>query len=290
MKNASCPADFIEWIEKIGVVSALDFVLMASNDEAKVDGSIIDAAKSGSVKLDEIKYQIAVKKAWRLCREVVDREEAEKKARLVAGVVDDEKLPEGVTKTLEDAWAARHTFPIPIARLLTEGLQARLYRETHKSSPRFNVLMLEAIRTQACTEKKSGTSFTFTPGMMVKSEEVIADQVGGHYELWLRVRALYTTVAYICIDKPAWFSFADAELMSDTVIEFLHRRYDGSRAPLDFFIKAYIAMSQGFAEQVKNENRTLSQVVRAKTEWTGLWTWSIHEVRRAPTLPWLAPP
>ena len=106
------------------------------------------------------------------------------------------------------------------------------------------MFLLESLRTQACVSKKtSAPQLNFVPGELLKPEFVIADEVSTHYEVWVRIRALFTTLAYVCGDilgfpcliartsaTPSWASFMLAQVpgcLSPTTPWHMRQRCSG---------------------------------------------------------------
>ena len=96
-----------------------------------------------------------------------------------------------------------------------------------------------------------GNTLTFTDGQLPKTSELIIDPVGDTDELWLRLRALLSTLSYVSITLPGWFGFGDAEELSDQFFMWMHTKYDGRRLSLQFFMAAYVATFQHFYEEIR---------------------------------------
>ena len=71
----------------------------------------------------------------------------------------------------------------------------------------------------------------------------VSEEVSGVFELWTRLRAIFTTLAYISIDQKDWFGFGECEQFVDQVFHWLHLRHSGLRAPIQSYIEAYISVS-----------------------------------------------
>ena len=61
--------------------------------------------------------------------------------------------------------------------------------------------------------------------------EVFVDDVPGRFELWVRVRALFSFVADVPVDIPAYFTSQDAETVNDAIFQWIITRYSGQRSP-----------------------------------------------------------
>ena len=49
------------------------------------------------------------------------------------------------------------------------------------------------------------------PRENAKGEEVIAEEVTGHHQLWTRIKALMTSLCFVSIMTLEWFPFEDCE-------------------------------------------------------------------------------
>ena len=67
----------------------------------------------------------------------------------------------------------------------------------------------------------------------------VSEEVSGVFELWTRLRAFFTTLAYTSIDQKDWFGFGECEQFVDQVFQWLHLRHSGQRAPIQFYIDAF---------------------------------------------------
>ena len=170
------------------------------------------------------------------------------------------------------AWEKRHHFTLLDSRLLIENLQGRIYREMKLETPRFSVYFLEQLRTLSTLDRKSHLALVVKPGEAAQGTEVIVDSVTGSFEIFLRGRALFTTVAYLSVQKPEWFSYDDAEYISDKLLTFINQEFSGCRPPLSFYIKAWASTMQRFSETVRTSKWALKDIVRMTSSWEHLWT------------------
>ena len=181
-------------------------------------------------------------------------------------------LPPEVAVSLDSKWAGKHSFVLGRHRLLTSTLLNKLYGESHSSPWQFSVFLLEALRSQTCTETRKATQVNIQAGRPLTAEEIFVDDVPGHFELWVRVRALFSSVAYVTVDIPAYFAYQDAETINDSILQWISTWYSGQRPPLDYFKRAYLATVQVFAEAVGTNKKTLSEIAASRSEWQHFWT------------------
>ena len=117
-----------------------------------------------------------------------------------------------------------------------------------------------------------GTTFTFVDGQQPSSTDIVVDGIGDTIDLWTRLRALLNTLAYISIQKPSWFSYGDAEELSDQFLVWMNVKYDKRRLPLQFFCDAYVATFQMFFEEIRLRGSTLSFLAKQQANFRSFWT------------------
>jgi hypothetical protein len=119
-------------------------------------------------------------------------------------------------------------------------------------------------------------SLLIKPGQAAQGVETVVDSVTGSFEVFIRGRALVTTIAYCSVCKPSWFSYDDAEFFSEKLLRFVCQDWvGGRRPPLTFYIRAWVITMQRFAEAVNVPGAKLGEVMRATSHWEHLWTmWS----------------
>ena len=86
------------------------------------------------------------------------------------------------------------------------------------------------------------------------------------FELWTRLRAFFTTLAYTSIDQKDWFGFGECEQFVDQVFQWLHLRHSGQRAPIQFYIDAFNSTCATFQSAIR-ANRTLNSVIGNPSEY-----------------------
>ena len=127
----------------------------------------------------------------------------------------------------------------------------------------------------------------FLNGQMPKASEILVDPVGDVDELWLRIRALLSTLSYISITRPTWFSFGDSEELSDNFFHWMHTKYEGRRLPVQFFLSAYIGTFQHFYEEIRLHNTPLSVLVKNISAYRPFWT---QAAATSSNIPNMSPP
>ena len=261
-------AKFTTWLLAQGMVTCEDLATMAHAEDL-VKANIIAACKTDVPEAAAVGETVRITKAWRACRKSLDVADKTK-----TGDSADLEVPldEPTKRSLSEAWTKRHNFVLSDGRLLIENLQGRVYREINLDPPRFSVFFLEQLRVLSSLERKSHLALLVKPGQAAQGTAVVADVVDANFELFVRGRALFSTVAYASIHKPDWFGFGDAEFISDKLLGFINQEFNHQRPPLAFYINAWAATMQRFSESVRMNKCTLSSVVRASSNWEHLWT------------------
>ena len=117
------PGEFFDFLSKSGVGDCESLALMATS-EVDVKADIIDVAKAGSVKL-ELKATVGTKKLWLASRKIMDALSLSKQ------VQDETKastgLPVDIEIDLKKKWVKLHGFSPPVAWLVNEELQKKIW-------------------------------------------------------------------------------------------------------------------------------------------------------------------
>ena len=136
----------------------------------------------------------------------------------------------------------------------------------HGAPRDFHIVLLESMRLLC----------RLSDGKSVKAassakDSNASDEVSGVFELWTRLRAFFTTLAYTSIDQKDWFGFGECEQFVDQVFQWLHLRHSGQRAPIQFYIDAFNSTCATFQSAV-GANRTLNSVIGNPSEYQHFWT------------------
>jgi hypothetical protein len=107
---------------------------------------------------------------------------------------------------------------------------------------------------------------------MPKSTEQFIDPIGDTTELWLRIRALLSTLAYVSIPRPGWFGYGEADDLSDQIFAWINTKYEGRRLGLQFYMAAYVATFQQWFEEIRLHNTDLSVLVKNVQSYRPFWT------------------
>ena len=252
------------------VLTAVDFGLLGGSEESKLDTALIEVIKAGGVLLDSIQERIAVKKLWTVCRQSMVDEASKKKGSGSAGI--DEPIPEEAVIQIKSEWRLRHNFEFGAERLLVESLQGKIYRELSGSPRRLSIYLAENLRLANSIDKHALQQVMVREGRDAKFADIIMDEVRGHFELYRRIRAFFSTVAWVMINDHQWFSFQDCEATSDRIMSFVNQTFDNRRPPLQFYTNAWASTLQRFSDGIRTTNSSLADMVKATAQWEHLWT------------------
>ena len=271
--------EFKLWL-KTEKIETLEDIALLTSAETSVDKDIIDMANAGTgggAKVSGAMEKVAVRRLWLTARGLYDQKTALTTSRNVAlaspsSITLDQPLSPELQISTDAAWMQKHGFTLPTAHMVMASSLGRIYRQAHAKPPELSVWLLEKIRTIDCADAKTTTALTIVNGKHPAFEEIFAEEVEDHYQIFLRTRALFSSIAFACIDMPDWFGYADALNISDFILELVHKRYDNRRAPVHYLVGAFVAMMQHFVEEVRTNHRTLKEVARARNEWQQFWT------------------
>ena len=125
-----------------------------------------------------------------------------------------------------------------------------------------------------CWIRKKGT---FIQGRNVHEYEEINDVVPNTHGIYLRVRAVFSTLSYVTVQDSTWFSYGDCENFCDLIIDLLNRAYSGNghsqvHPPLSFFRHAYLSTMSDFCQDMRTVDTKLCDLVARKSSWQHYWT------------------
>ena len=137
-------------------------------------------------------------------------------------------------KKKDGQWEACHGFVLNTFRLVSETQQNKIYRISHGAPRVFPIVFMESMRLLCrLSDSKLVKAASST------RESNVSEEVSGVFELWTRLRAFFTTLAYTSIDQKDWFGFGVCEQFVDQVYQWLHPRHSGQRAPIIFYVDAF---------------------------------------------------
>ena len=268
---------FVKWLVTQDIFTFEDFVWAARNKHEMVDEEIITPSK---VAMD-LKDKVPIRIAWYAASEKL---EARKAGKIASAQDDDRDISEENTQILQDEFDRRHSFKLGSKRLLSGMLQEHMRKAFNMTPKTFKLVLPDKLLLLNVVGTSLGNSMVFLNGQLPKSSEIVVDPVGDVDELWLRIRALLSTLSYISITRPTWFSFGDSEELSDNFFSWMHTKYEGRRLSLQFFLSAYIGTFQHFYEEIRLHNTPLSALVKNISAYRPFWTQSAASSSNIPNM------
>ena len=265
------------YIFKVGIESLEDAGLHA-DDEKQVWEAFCEPAGLLKTNVDDQGQKIACKKLWLAGRKVSGADSSTGGIGASAGSSPDDEapLPPGTAESLQDLWFKRHNFHLNGSRLVTDGLFNKIYRRVHAKPKKLEAILLEKIRLQSnpMLDSRKGT---LIQGRTVSEFEEVHDMVHDIHGIYLRIRALFTTLTYVTVQDPGWFSFENNENFCDLILDLLNRTYTGNghshvHPPLSFFQRAYTSMMSDFCQEMRTSDTRLCELVARKSSWQHYWT------------------
>ena len=112
------------------------------------------------------------------------------------------------------------------------------------------------------------------PGQPAMAESIIADQVERSFELYVRARAFFHTLALVTVLAPDYFPLQTAMMASEMVLAAVSASYGGRAPPVLFLIKAWAETIHYFSECARMSRRTMKDIVENVAGWENRWKWS----------------
>ena len=265
--SAGVPSVFIEFLRKAGITQADSFAVWCA-EEKLIQTEMLDAAKADGHEVTDIKHKIAVKKLWHLARKNLNAPGGS----VGGSAKDEDEIPKDSREDIIKVWKATHDFVLPESWLLMPSLQKTLWLEITSDPPKLEIMLLEGMRQQGCTNKGLSNSVTSYSERGRESREVISETVHRPSEIFLRLRAFFCTVAYVTIRKKSWFSLQDAVFMSDKIYKFTNQSFNGYFAPTPFYLASWASTINSFSEKIRIQGMSLSQCVHTTGGWEHFWT------------------
>ena len=251
-----------------GVTQPDSFGLLASS-EGILESKVFPMLTAAGIDMNKLSTMIAVKKAWHLSRGQVDKD-----AATAAGKIpppgNTEPIPAPQRRALTDTWLAKHNFVFGNDRLLTESLIGQLQRELSASPRRLSIYLIEGLRLQSSIQGPGKQVATISQGFLA-TEEIVADQVANHMELYTRMRAWFNTIALVTVGEE-FFTYQDVIYIEDRLLALLQFTRDGRRPPIIFFTTAWATTQQTWSDEIRTTGKTLATLVKETASWAPVWT------------------
>ena len=242
----------IDWLSAEGVKSCEDFGLLAT-EEKEVATLIFPAANAAGIKTDKILTQIQFKKLWSACRKASIGSNS-------SGVNEEGEsntpLDEKTRKSCEALWVENHGYSLSAGRRLVLTQMHVMHVMSHAQHRDFSLLPIRRMRLQ--------------DGSLNDSKEDTT------HVCFLKLRAYFYSMAFVCQDMPGFFNLQAAENTVDKILIFLHTRHP-SRPPPNFHSQAWESTARTFQSAVR-AGRSLNDAVAAESTYQHFWTIYVPEV------------
>ena len=251
-----------------GVTQPDSFGLLAATEEV-LESKVMPMLQSAGIPVDKLNVMISVKKAWHLSRGQVDKDAATAAGKIPPpGNTEPMSAPQ--RRALTDTWKSKYNFAFGNDRLLSENLIGQLHRELTSTPRRLSIFLIESLRLQSCIHGPGKQVAMLSQGFL-STEEVVADQVANHMELYTRMRAWFNTIALVTVGED-FFTYQDVVYIEDRLIGLLQFTRDGRRPPIIFFTTAWATTLQTWSDEIRTTSKTLATLVKENASWTPVWT------------------
>ena len=269
--------DVAKWLVTVGILGYEEVALLA-DDLAGVTPGFFAVMKAANVEsMKEVIALVNCKKLWRLCK---DQDELDRKVPgSSAEVTGEMPIPQADHQLITEAWTNRHNMVLPDSQLLIPTHQGKMWREANMAPPQVSTWLAQTLRTRACLNNTMGTQLAVIPGQSVEAVEIVADAIEKSFELWVRIRAFFMTLAFVSIKNPKWFPLQSAMTASDLILQKIMATYKGRTAPLQFLITAWAETTHWLSEQVRmgaseTPRRTPASIMDNAGAWETRWAWN----------------
>ena len=101
----------------------------------------------------------------------------------------------------------------------------------------------------------------------------IEEECTNIFNMYVRLRALFTTLAFVSCDQPDFFEFETSELFLDKIMDWLMKRdwKGGKKPPLPFFARAWNE-TQSFFQSGVQSGATLNALTQQESSFQHFWT------------------
>ena len=259
---------FRNWIIAQSITTTEDFGILAVTEDLVATNIIEPAAKDIKIALAD---RAAITKAWAAARASTKAAKA-----AMSGGDGGHTEAEGIPKDDDDAllkrWKKVRDFIIPDSCFVVKSLQKQVWRDLAHVPPRFEAVLIESIRTLDCKERVRDNGLTLLPGRIERAS-TIADDVQRPIEIYVRIRALLWSTAYISIGNVQWFDFQSALMISEKILHYCTATFKGGHPPsVQYLVGAWASTAHFWQEEVRIGGRNLREVAMAFNEWHQYWT------------------
>ena len=117
-------------------------------------------------------------------------------------------------------------------------------------------------------------TLSLAPGKPIESLAVVLDLVEDKLELWMRIRALLMTLAYVSTEEPERFPLQLAVVTSEHILKLVTATFNKERPPLNFMIAAWDSTVHAWSENMRMTKRSAALIIGNYSTWESKFAWS----------------
>ena len=255
----------IEWLVT-QAADSIEKVAAACTEEKEVRATIIDAMNSSTAEMCKtIGDQAAVKLFWHRCRDVWLKAGKAEDASVPVG---DCTIPEKEIKSMTHLWMQKHEYTLPDCHLLIASQQAKVWNDFDKENRELEHWFANKLRHRGeGNPRQTAHQFSMIPGKPVEAMQVVLDRVEDKIELWMRIRALLMTMAYVSTSEPAWSPLQLAVQTSEHILKLVTATFEKQRPPLEFMVSAWDNTVHSWSESIRMTRRSAAVVIGNFSMW-----------------------
>ena len=173
--------DVVDWSRIKGLVDPMSFALAVS-EERLVDAELLPLLLADTSKVESILDEVALRKAWTLCRTRMKDEES----RPNFDTQEDKALPALTGQSLDAKWKELHGFILSGDRKLAETVQNRVFMQLTSEPPRLEQFPPETLRLLGATDSKTHQDLIVEAGK-IRTGSTQAESISAHHILYIRL-------------------------------------------------------------------------------------------------------
>ena len=262
--------DVLAFLDKELCHTYKDVALLTTEEKFTKDDLVAPMIAAGVKSAETIIGAVRIKKLWLACREFLAAANAPRAPELAT----DAAIPQLDELNIATHWLQRHGMVLPDCYPLADTTQGRMWRDFQMDPPRVGVWLAENLRTKASINQAVGHQLALIPGQPAVTETIIVDHVERSFELYIRARAFFHTLALVTCLTPNYFPLRTAMMASELILAAVCASY-GGRAPLvQFLVQAWAETIHHFSECARMNRRTIKEIVENVAGWENRWKWS----------------
>ena len=115
----------------------------------------------------------------------------------------------------------------------------------------------------------------------VQNVKMTNSAITSAHDMWMRIRIVMTSIAYIMMGHPGFLSWETFEELMEYFHELIFHRLDGQSPDIMFFNRAYLLTMNHWSNELRVTDCKLEGLITARTGWSHFWTNYQPSVRKA---------